>query len=219
MTNGEKPTELESPLLFAGRWGELAIALILSITAVAAAWSGFQAGKWGGAMTAAFNEAAAHRTAAASDIALASRDIASDRATFSTFVLALASGDAVSSEILFTEFRDEVQPLVASWLAEDPLSTPNVGSPFEDDSYTAITTLEHASSALEDAEDFTIVALDARTNAGNYTLTTVLFAIVLFLAGLSRQFKVRAVAIGLASVSGFVLVFGIGALIWLPTII
>ncbi len=219
MTNPDKSTEPQPSKLFTGRWREITIAVILSATAVAAAWSGFQASKWGGAMTAAFNEAAAQRTVAASDIAQASRDVASDRSTFSSFVLALASGDDASPGILFTEFRDEVQPLITLWLAEDPLANPDTESPFASDSYPASEILDDASSALEDAEDFTIIALEAKTNAGNYTLATVMFAIVLFLAGLSRQFEIRAATIGLASVSGILLTFGIGTLIWLPTLI
>lgn len=205
--------------LFTGHWGELVIALILSATAVAAAWSGFQAGKWGGAMTVAFNEASVNRTVAASDIAQASRDISGDRATFGSFVLALGAGDETAAEILFTEFRDEVQPLIESWLARDPFTDPTVESPFDDDSYTVLETVEVAALALEDAETFTTAALEARGNVGNYTLATVMFAVVLFLAGLSRQFAIRAVTIGLTAVSATLLAAGITALIRLPTLI
>ena len=205
--------------LFTGHWGELAIALILSATAVAATWSGFQAAKWGGAMTVAFNEAAVNRTIAASDIAQASRDLTGDRATFSSYVLAAGSGDDASAAILFTEFRNEVQPLIESWLAKDPFTNPGVGSPFDDDEYTVFETLATASTALEEAETFTAVALEARSNVGNYTLATVMFAVVLFLAGLSRQFTIRAVTIGLAGVSALLLVLGIGILILLPTLV
>jgi hypothetical protein len=205
--------------LFTGHWGELAVALILSATAVSAAWSGFQAAKWGGAMTVAFNEAAVSRTVAASDIAQASRDITGDRATFGSFVLALGAGDETTAAILFTEFRDEVQPLIESWLAKDPFTDLSVGSPFDDDAYTVFETVAIASEALEDAETYTTVALDARSNAGNYTLATVMFAIVLFLAGLSRQFAIRAVTIGLAAVASVLLAAGITALILLPTLI
>ncbi len=112
--------------LITGRWAELIVALILSATVVATAWSAFQAGKWGGAMTVAFNEAAVNRTIAATDIAQASRDITGDRATFSSYVLALAAGQEAVAEILFEEFRDEVKPLVVAWLAQDPLN--NAGS-------------------------------------------------------------------------------------------
>jgi hypothetical protein len=79
--------------LITGRYAELIVAVILSAAAVATAWSAFQAGNCGGAMSVAFNEAAVDRTIAASDIAQASRDITGDRATFSSFVLALAGGD------------------------------------------------------------------------------------------------------------------------------
>jgi hypothetical protein len=76
-----------------------------------------------------------------------------------------------------------------------------------------------ASSALADAEEFTSIALDAKMNSGNYTLAMVVFAIVLFLAGLSRQFGPRAVTVGLTATSGMLMAFGIGVLIWLPTLI
>jgi len=219
VTEPPEPDSSESSRLFTGYWGELAVALILSATAVAAAWSGFQAGKWSGAMTVAFNEAAVNRTVAASDIAQASRDITGDRATFGSFVLALESGDNASVEILFTEFRDEVQPLVTSWLDKDPLENPGVRSPFDDDSYSAFATMDAASNALVEAEEFTTIALESKSNAGNYTLAMVVFAVVLFLAGLSRQFRVRAVTLGLSAVAAAMLSVGVLALFLLPTLV
>ena len=205
--------------LITGRWAELIVAIILSVTAVATAWSAFQAGKWGGAMTVAFNEAAVDRTVAASDIAQASRDITGDRATFSSYVLALAGSDPAAADILFEEFRDSVKPLVAEWTAADPLNSPDVPSPFDDPAYTVPDTVAMAEQALTAAEAHTTEALDARSNVGNYTLTTVMFAVVLFLAGLSRQFKSRPVSIGLGVVALVLLVLGIGVLIALPTLI
>ena len=167
----------------------------------------------------AFNEAAVHRTVAASDISQASRDLSGDRATFGSYVLAYGAGDESSARILFIEFRDEVQPLIEAWSARDPFTDPSVGSPFDNTDYTVFATLETASGELEDAEEFTTVALDAKTNTANYTLTTVVFAVVLFLAGLSRQFRIRAVTIGLTSMAALLLVVGVGTLIWLPTLL
>ncbi|GMQ86360.1 MAG: hypothetical protein BMS9Abin07_1934 [Acidimicrobiia bacterium] len=205
--------------LITGRWAEVIVALILSATAVATAFSAFQAGKWGGAMTVAFNEAALGRTIAATDIAQASRDISGDRATFSSYVLALASGDDTSAAILFEEFRDEVKPLIEAWVLGDPLNNPEVRSPFDDPSYSVIGTVDDAVVALDEAEAFTTIALEGRANVGNYTLLTVVFAVVLFLAGLSRQFRSRPVSIALGVVSVVLLVVGIVALIALPTLI
>ena len=170
-------------------------------------------------MTVAFNEAAVHRTVAASDISQASRDLSGDRATFGSYVLAYGAGDESSARILFIEFRDEVQPLIEAWSARDPFTDPSVGSPFDNTDYTVFATLETASGELEDAEEFTTVALDAKTNTANYTLTTVVFAVVLFLAGLSRQFRIRAVTIGLTGMATLLLFIGVGTLIWLPTLL
>ncbi len=204
--------------LITGRYAEVIVALILSAAAVATAWSAFQAAKWGGAMTVAFNEAAVDRTIAASDIAQASRDVTGDRATFSSFVLALAGGDETAAEVLLEEFRDDVKPLVEAWLAEDPLNKPGVASPFDDPSYTVIDTVDTAVLALNDAEIHTTIALEARSNVGNYTLSTVVFAVVLLLAGLSQQFNSRTVSVGLGIVAVVFLVLGVGALIALPTL-
>ncbi len=128
-------------------------------------------------------------------------------------------GDASAAGILFDEFRDEVKPLVEAWLAKDPLSNPSIGSPFDDPSYTVIDTVETATAAIEDAEAHTTVALEARSNVGNYTLATVVFAVVLLLAGLSRHSRSRTVSVALGLVAVVLLVIGIGALIALPTLI
>lgn len=170
-------------------------------------------------MTVALNEAAVNRTIAASDINQASRDIASDRATVGSSVLAVGSGDEIAAAILYREFRDNVQPLIESWLARDPFAKPGVGSPFDNDEYTVFETLTMATTALEDAESLTDVALEARRNVGNYTLVTVMFAVVLFLAGLSRQFAIRAGTIVPAGGSALPLTLGIGILILLPTLV
>lgn len=204
--------------LISGPWSDVIVAVILSVTAVATAWSAFQASKWSGAMTVAFNDAAVDRTLAATDIAQASRDITGDRATFSSYVLALAAGDD-AADIMFEEFRDEVKPLVATWAARDPLSNPGVASPFDDPAYTVAATVDMAAAELAAAEAHTDEALEARQNAGNYTLTTVMFAVVLFLAGLSRQFESRLVTMTLAAVALVILVVGIGLLVALPTVV
>ena len=198
------------------RRAESLAAVILSITAVATAWSAFQAGKWGGAMTVSFDEASIDRTIAAADIAQASRDITGDRANFGAYVLALSSGDDRAAEILFVEFRDEVQPLITDWLSRDPFGGTYIGSPFDTPDYGVSTTLESALESLAASERHTSEALDARGNVGDYTLMTVLFAVVLFLAGLSRQFRTK-ISLALAAIAATGMVVGLTVLVILPT--
>ncbi len=211
-------TALEPSRSSRARWAEILAAVILSITVVATAWSAFQAGKWGGAMTVSFNEASIDRTIAAADIAQASRDISGDRANFGDYVLALSAGDERTAEILFVEFRDEVQPLITDWLIRDPFGGSYIGSPFDTPDYLATTTLESAVESLATAEMHTTEALDARGNVGDYTLMTVLFAVVLFLAGLSRQFRTR-ISIALTAIAATGLVVGLAVLVVLPTLL
>ena len=200
------------------RRAEILAAVILSITAVATAFSAFQAGKWGGAMTVSFDEASIDRTIAAADIDQASRDITGDRANFGAYVLALSAGDERTAEILFVEFRDEVQPLITDWLSRNPFGGTYIGSPFDTPDYSATTTLESALESLASAETHTTEALDARDNVGDYTLMTVLFAVVLFLAGLSRQFRAR-ISLALAAIAATGLVVGLAVLVFLPTLL
>jgi hypothetical protein len=199
--------------------GELIVALILAATVVATSWSAFQAGKWGAVMTVAFNEASENRAIAASDLAQAGRDVSADRATFSSFVLAFESEDDDAARIIFLEFRDEVQPLIESWMAMDPFTNPDVGSPFDRADYSAVETLEAAADALTEAESSTTVALEAKANAGNYTLATVTFAIVLFLAGMARQFETKGLKIAITGVAGVLMILGVATLIALPTLV
>lgn len=211
-------TALEPSRSSRARWAEILAAVILSITAVATAFSAFQAGKWGGAMTVSFNEASIDRTIAAADIAQASRDISGDRANFGDYVLAVSAGDERTAEILFVEFRDEVQPLITDWLSRDPFSGPYIGSPFDTPDYPITTILEEAVESLTASEAHTSEALDARDNVGDYTLMTVLFAVVLFLAGLSRQFRTR-ISLVLVAIAATGLVAGLAVLVVLPTLL
>jgi len=167
-------------------------------------------------MTVSFDEASIDRTIAAADIAQASRDITADRANFGAYVLALSSGDERAAEILFVEFRDEVQPLITDWLSRNPFGGTYIGSPFDTPDYGVSTTLESAVESLAASETHTSEALDARGNVGDYTLMTVIFAVVLFLAGLSRQFRTR-ISLVLTAIAAIGLVVGFAVLVILPT--
>jgi hypothetical protein len=46
-------------------WRELVAVVVLSVTAIATAWTGFQASKWGGAMSINFSRASSARIEAA----------------------------------------------------------------------------------------------------------------------------------------------------------
>lgn len=54
-------------------WRELVAVVLLSVTAIATAWTGFQASKWGGAMSISFSQASSARIEASRQQTIANR--------------------------------------------------------------------------------------------------------------------------------------------------
>lgn len=123
--------------------------------------------------------------------------------------------DTVSG-FLYNRFRDEFLPAVDAWLATEPVTNDNApGTPFEMSEYVVAEQLRADElAALADQK-----ALDARTanqNGDNYVLTMVLFASVLFFAGVSSKMirpRNRAIVLGFGVVT---LIIGLVILASLP---
>ena len=184
--------------------------IVLAIATILTAWSAFQAGKWGGTQSINFSEAGAARTESTRADTRAGQLIQIDVAMYIDWVTALsndlANGDIVLDDassyeptpgtvsgFLALRFRDEFQPALDAWLGTDPINNQDAPpTPFAmvDDNGDPVFVV-----ALEvEADRLTAVAdqkaADARTanqNGDNYVLTMVLFASVLFFAGVSSK--------------------------------
>lgn len=230
---GLKPERVRSRL---GDWFdsldrvELIATTVLALAAIATAWSAFQSAKWSGEQAILFSEASAARTESARASTTSGQLVQIDVGMFVDW-LAAVDADSRSGAIevtagrpyvadpdtlsgfLYSRFREEFVPAMEAWLATNPLVDPQAPmSPFEMEQYR----LESASQAdalLSEAEDKATAARRANQNSDNYVLTGVLFALVLFFAGVSSKLKLRrnrsfmmALAI-LGLVSGIVTVF------------
>ena len=182
---------------------ELAVTIVLSFAVVLTAWSAFEAAKWGGVQAIRFSEAGAARTESVRLDALAGQLTQLDIAVFMEWSAALAddvgSGlvappstsyepDAgTRSGFLFARIRPEFRDVITEWLAASPITNPDApGTPFELASYRN----EGAAEAEElriGAEELAADARAANQNGDNYVLTTVLFASVLFFAGVTTK--------------------------------
>ena len=91
------------------------------------------------------------------------------------------------SGFLFLRFREEFVPAVNAWLATDPITNPNAPpTPFTMDDYV-VADLVIADELSATADEKAQAARDANQNGDNYVLTMVLFASVLFFAGVSSK--------------------------------
>ena len=179
---------------------DLTTVLLLSITAVLTAWCGFEASKWGGEMSIAFSQASSARVqaAAAESTAQAARQY--DLTIYTEWVLAEADGRDELVSFIEERFTDEFRVAFDAWIAEGRQSR----GPFAMDEYVPPGTQEAAElHARADAKFDEALANNQRGD--DYSLLTVLFALVLFFAALSQNQRAawrRLTFLGLALVLG-----------------
>lgn len=213
---------------------ELVATVLLAFATVLTAWSAFQSTKWSGTQTVHFAEASALRTESAKAADRADAQVVIDVQTFLSWVSALADEvrlDASASTapdgsyepdpqtlsgFLFERLRGEFEPAVAAWLEEEPLVDPDAPpTPFNLPEYQLAE--QQRSDRLEASADRqSELARRDNQRGDNYVLTTVIFASVLFFAGVSSKLDAtrnRLITIGLAVV---LLITGIGMLVTFP---
>lgn len=218
---------------------ELVATVALAIATILTAWSAFQAGKWSGTQAINFSEASASRTESTRADTKAGQQTQIDAAMFIDWVTAISNeldsgtivvDDATAyaptegtvSGFLYVRFRDEFKPAVDAWLATDPINNDDAPtSPFEmvDDNGDPIyvTELSLEADGLADVADQKAAdAREANQNGDNYVLTMVLFASVLFFAGVSSKLIARRNRIVALSIGVVILISGMVILASLP---
>ncbi|MEE8458159.1 MAG: hypothetical protein V3S28_08920 [Acidimicrobiia bacterium] len=202
---------------------ELIATIVLAVATILTAWSGFESGKWGGEQSVNFSEAGAARTESTRADTLGGQLAQIDVAMYIDWVTALsdelATGavteaslspytptDGTVSGFLYARFRDEFLPAVDAWLATEPIvndAAPK--TPFEMEEYV-IAQLVEAKRLTAVADQKADDARTANQNGDNYVLTMVLFASVLFFAGVSSKMnrprnRVTVLGFGIATLT------------------
>jgi hypothetical protein len=183
-------------------WRELIAILLLSVTAILTAWTGFQASKWSGAMSISFSQASTNRIEAARMEATASRKLSVQVTLFTQWLEAYQAGDSELTEFLQARFPEPLATVFPVWLDSRPLKDPNAPStPFEMEQYVIPESLE-ASAADATADRKFQVALRNNQRGDNYTVLTIGFAAVLFFAALSERMRRRSAQWAMLCIGG-----------------
>lgn len=198
---------------------DLWVVILLAVTAVLTAWSGFEASKWGGEMSIAFSQASSARIEASRYSAQADAARQFDLTTFGVYVEAVANGDERLEEFVSSRFTPHFAVAFDAWAAMTPLENPDApNSPFALPEYQPPGLLE-AAQADARADARFADALRNNQRGDNYTLLTVLFALVLFFGAVSQRMSTpRHSSSVLGGASGLLLV-GIVCLIAFPKIV
>jgi hypothetical protein len=193
---------------------ELLATVLLTLAAVATAWSTYQAARWHGKQAEAQSASIAARVESTKAAAVANRQAQIDVALFTQWVDAYARRETELADFYRRRFRDEFEPAFEAWVATKPRQNENAPlSPFAMPQYKL--------AASADADRFEAQAAafsnDVKTyiqRADDYMLAVVLFASSLFFAGISTKLHARRSRIAMLALGSFVF---LGTAIWIST--
>ena len=178
------PTAAPAPV---SRWRhrsfiEIVAVAMLSVTAILTAWCGFQASKWSGERAIAFAEASAARVEASDADSEAREARVVDLIIYAEWVTATAEGQTVLADQIEARFTPHFMVAFDAWQADREVAP----GPFAMAEYVPPGTAESAErTAYADAR--LAEAVDDTEKGDNYSLLTVLFALVLFLTAMAQR--------------------------------
>jgi hypothetical protein len=201
------------------RWEPLAeviVTVVLAFATLAAAWSGYQAARWGGEQSTSYSQAGGLRTESTRASTQAGQQVQIDIGMFANWINAFAAGDQRLAEFYEDRFRDEFKPAFEAWMATDPVNNPDAPeTPFSMPQYQ----LDKAAEAdrLEKEAEATFAEGTAANNTSDkYILNTVFLASVLFLGGIATRFNSMSARWVIILFSLAILIFGLINLLTYP---
>jgi hypothetical protein len=197
---------------------ELYAILLLSLTTLATAWSGYQAARWSGEQSQSFARASTMRIKAQAQSTLAGQLRIDDLVMFNSWLDAYEAGDRELAGIYRRRFRPEFLPAFEAWTAQRPFERPSaVPGPLYQPEYRLAETARAAELDAE-ADELYGEGTAAKSNDDHYILSTLFFAGVLFFAGISLRLDwrpLRYVVLGMASA---LLLAGVAYVATLPVV-
>ena len=161
---------------------ETVVLIVLSITAVLTAWCGFESSQWSGDMSIAFTQASDARIEAARQAGVANAARQADLSIWGVYLQARAQGDSALGSYVEQRFTDHFRVAFRAWIADGEQAS----GPFKMKEYVPPGTTE-AAAADQRADRRFADALTFNKYGDNYTILTVLFALVLFFAATSTR--------------------------------
>jgi hypothetical protein len=208
--------EHEQPGERRDRWMSVIEAVILSLVAVLAAYSGYAAAKWGTKSSVSLAKASALRTKAnrANLDGILTRTL--DSVSFNAWFSAFVSGNVRDEKLAERRLRPGYRPAFNAWLKTDPAHNPKAPpGPAYMPQYV-IPELITARSLDNQADAAFATGAGAGSTEDKYIRDTVFLATVLFLIGISPHFPLANARYALVGVGIALLVFSVVQLAGLP---
>ncbi len=194
----------------------IAEAVLLSIVALLAAWSGYAAAKWSTESRVSLAEASTARTKAnrANLDAIELRNF--DSSTFEAWFAAYTAHDQRAMALAEHRFRPAFRVAFEAWRATKPESKPNAPrGPTYMPQYRQ-PGVGKGKALDEQADEAFAAGATAGERSDKYVRTTVFLASVLFLVGISTRFPLRGGRYALVALGAVLLVVSLVQLTQLP---
>lgn len=196
---------------------ELVSIVIMSLTAILTAWSGFQGARWTTIQTDTYALATDAQAESVRASNTADEQLSIDLVVFTSWLSERNGGNTDAAQFIYDRFPDRLRVATDAWLELDPFEDPDAPpSPFAMEEYVRPPELRAEELAVS-AEEYTLAAQEAAQRANEYVLTTVLFATVLFFASISSKLTGVGNRWGLLSVSILGLIAGAVILLAFPS--
>jgi hypothetical protein len=195
---------------------EFGAVLLLALTTLATAWSGYQAARWSGEQSQHYARTSAMRIKAQQQQSEAGQLRIDDLLYFNGWLDARRSGNSELATIYRRRFRPEFVPAFRAWIAQKPFSNPDaVPGPLYMPEYRPAGA-RNARRLDARADELYLEGTQAKTNDDHYILSTVFFAAVLFFAGISLRLEWRPLRIVVLGMAAALLLTGAGYVLTLP---
>lgn len=198
------------------RWVEFLSAIVLALATVATAWCAYQSSLWGGDET-KYRAAANSATIKAGQYSAEALQQASFHAgLFVQWAAAYSEQNDLLADFLYRRFPPVLKSATDAWLATQPMQNPQApATPFVLPEYQLSEQAE-AARWEEEALDLWRQAENADQISDRYVLLTVVFASVLFFAGIAGKFQSHLIDVAMLGAALLVFVIGLGIALTFP---
>ncbi|MBU4176000.1 MAG: hypothetical protein KKB90_03765 [Actinobacteria bacterium] len=177
---------------FRDNWLVIVGAVLLSLATVATSWCAYQSARWSGVQTIQFAESNADRTKATTSYSIGAQTAAYDATITIELVKLYFDQDWEALEFISQHLaRKEYLPAIEAWANTNPIENPDAPrTPLDMQEYNN-EWLDTGDELMESSEKKTAQAKESNQKSDNYVLMTVMFASVLFFAGISSKFVAK----------------------------
>jgi hypothetical protein len=197
-------------------WIAIAEAILLSIVAIATAWSGYQAAKWDALSAKEYAQHADTLMSSQVKAAQAGQDHLYDSTTFNGWMFASNAKNNELMDFYVRRFRPEYRKAFEAWMKLDPIHNPDAPAGPSLMAEYKDTHTEESVELAKKAKGYFTEAVESRDTGDQYVKVTVLLATVLLLTALSQRFKIVGPRIAVVAVALILLMISTALIVKLP---